>query len=196
MQTGLISISSVYRNLTITVAHLIVLSGLVLPLVGCGADGSGGPVISSLSTPTDSQSSATNPTAEGDATASRTSVATAATANESENPDLVAALPDQPGEENPAVAVTSTPSGATARLTWDATADPNVVGYTVYYGKKSSREHGSCSYEESQSVEAPPATIAGLEPNTPYFFAISAYGGESESLCSNEVLVVTPSVQS
>ena len=30
-------------------------------------------------------------------------------------------------------------------------------------------------YETSQSVEAPPAIIAGFEPNTPYFFAISAF---------------------
>lgn len=35
------------------------------------------------------------------------------------------------------------------------------------------------------------ATITGLDPNSPYFFAVSAFNGESGS-CSNEVSTVTP----
>jgi hypothetical protein len=90
------------------------------------------------------------------------------------------------------------PTEATARLTWAVNPDPTVTGYRVYYGKESSGEPGSCSYETSQSVEAPPAIITGLEPNTPYFFAISAFGGEegeAESHCSNEVLMIPSPAQ-
>ena len=42
------------------------------------------------------------------------------------------------GAEDPAISVTSTPTGSTARLTWDLNPDPNVAGYSVYYGKQSS----------------------------------------------------------
>ncbi|MEK9140215.1 MAG: fibronectin type III domain-containing protein [Nitrospirota bacterium] len=96
------------------------------------------------------------------------------------------------------MSVPFTPTEATARLTWATHPDPTVAGYRVYYGKESSGEPGSCSYETSQSVEAPPAIITGLEPNTPYFFAISAFGGEegeAESPCSNEVLVISSPAQ-
>jgi hypothetical protein len=122
------------------------------------------------------------------------------TENEAEDSETLAniANPDEE-EEDPTISLTSTPTGVTAHLAWDASADPNVSGYYIYYGRESSGEFGSCSYEASQAVEAPPATIMELEPNTPYFFAISAYSGEdgeAQSPCSNEVLVVTPPVQS
>lgn len=35
------------------------------------------------------------------------------------------------------------------------------------------------------------ATVTGLDPNTPYYFAVSAYNGLSGP-CSNEALTVTP----
>ncbi|MDF0651051.1 MAG: fibronectin type III domain-containing protein [Nitrospira sp.] len=56
-------------------------------------------------------------------------------------------------------------------------------------------EPSSCSSGESQAVEAPAATITGLEPNTRYAFAIRAFN-ESESLCSNEITAVTPPAES
>jgi hypothetical protein len=122
------------------------------------------------------------------------------TASVDEELDLAATLVD-PAEVDPAemekVAISMT--GATVRVTWDASSDPNVQGYFVHYGKRSPGEYGSCSYEESQRVGSPPATITGLEPNTVYFFAISAFGeaeSEAETPCSNEITVVTPSVQS
>jgi hypothetical protein len=102
---------------------------------------------------------------------------------------------DPAEQEKMAISMT----GATARVTWDASSDPNVQGYFIHYGKQSSGQHGSCSYEESQRVGPPPATITGLEPNTPYFFAISAFGeseSESETPCSNEIIVVTSAAQS
>ena len=127
---------------------------------------------------------------------------------------------DSGGEEDPVVTMTSTPDGVTARLTWNHPSDINVAGYSIYYGKSSPEEPGSeesiaeesiseestsdesiseelssCSQGESQAVEAPPATITGLEPNTRYFFAIRAFN-DSESICSNKITAVTPPAQS
>lgn len=195
MQRNAISLSLFHCNFTVTMIPIIALSLVMLSLSGCGADGQGGPVISSLSTPTDT------PSGEGEPSDSSP---TATDSEEETSPDLTASAADDfdpaaiaepaEGEEDPMVSVTSTPDGVTARLTWDASSDSTVSNYYVYYGKQSSGEPGSCSYEASQSVETPPATISGLEPNTLYFFAISAFG-ESESPCSSEVLVVTPPAQ-
>ena len=204
MLKNVISLSLVHRNFSIAMAQVIVLSLIAFPLAGCGDDGQGGPMISSLSTPTEPTDTQTGggapshseePPAEDDPEATSTEDATASAIEEF---DPTAIAESAEGEEEPAISVASTPTGATARLTWDPNPDPKVAGYAVYYGKQSSGEHGSCSYEESQSVESPPAIITGLDPNTPYFFAISAYGdngGDSESPCSNEVLVVTPPAQ-
>lgn len=193
------SLSLVRQNFTIAIAQVIVFGLIALPLAGCGADGQGGPIISSLSTPSDAHSgegtqsdshhATTGSPAEDDQTAPSTEHASAHAA---EDVDPAAGLAEPAErEEDPTISMTSTPTGATAQLTWDASHDPTVSNYFVYYGKQSSGEPGSCSYESSQSVETPPATISGLDPNTPYFFAISAFG-ESESPCSSEVLVVTP----
>jgi len=203
MLTNEPSISLVYRKFTIALAHIIVLSVIVLPLAGCSDDGQGGPSISSLSTPTDNQPSENT---EADTTSTETA------ANEQDDPTISTApteiepLPSEVAEADPETPVAGlegesipfTPTEATARLTWAVNPDPTVTGYRVYYGKESSGEPGSCSYETSQSVEAPPAIITGLEPNTPYFFAISAFGGEegeAESPCSNEVLMISSPAQ-
>lgn len=204
MLKNALSLGLVHRNFSIVIAQMIVLSLIALPLAGCGDDGQGGPMISSLSTPTeptDTQPGGGSPSDSEESPAEEVPEATStedtpASAIEEFDPANMAESAD--GEEEPAISVTSTPTGATARLTWDPNPDPKVAGYAVYYGKQSSGEHGSCSYEESQSVESPPAIITGLDHNTPYFFAISAYGdegGDSESPCSNEVLVVTPPAQ-
>ncbi|NJL16448.1 MAG: fibronectin type III domain-containing protein [Nitrospira sp.] len=198
-----------YRQVTRSIGGLIIAGVIALPLTGCSnTEGGGGPIVSSLSSPTEDISSAEGGTESGVDTVD-TNVPSLSedenpsvdlTENEAEDPETLANVesPDQE-QEDPAISLTSTPTGVTARLTWDASTDPNVAGYNVYYGKQSSGEFGSCSYEEGQAVENPPAVISGLDPNTPYFFAISAYGGEGgelESPCSNEVLVVTPPAQS
>ncbi|NGZ09499.1 MAG: hypothetical protein CV088_08925 [Nitrospira sp. LK70] len=167
---------------------------LILPLMsaaGCADDGGGGPMVSSLSTPTDA-------TAESDSDQAHHS-----------------AVADAGGEEDPVITMTPTAAGVTAHVTWDRPSDFNATGYYIFYGKRSPEElrseeprgeeslseesspeePTSCSRGESQAVEAPPATIAGLEPNTPYFFAIRAVN-DSESICSNEITMVTPSVES
>lgn len=86
--------------------------------------------------------------------------------------------------------------GAPARLTvsvslaWDPNPDSSVHAHFVHYGKASSGQSGSCHYSHSIHVTSNFATITGLEPDTLYYFAVSAYNGR-HSLCSNEVSTVT-----
>jgi|SRR6266481_2908918 len=87
--------------------------------------------------------------------------------------------------------VTPGNAGATASLAWSPVPDSSVYAYFVHYGQKSSGHHGSCNYEASMWVDSPSATITDLDPNTHYYFAVSAYNGR-ESACSNEVSIVTP----
>jgi fibronectin type III domain protein len=182
-----------FRKSSFSMSHLIFVIPLFIPLAGCSNDGAGGPVISTLSTPTDA--------------------AAGLDSDQSSNSEPA----HHDGDEDPIITMTPTPMGVTAHLTWDPPPDFNVAGYYIYYGKRSpeeprseevslqetspeesdSEEPGSCSHGEKQAVDAPPATITGLEPNTQYFFAIRAFKEkESESFCSNEILAVTPPAQS
>lgn len=175
----------------VSMAHLTLLVLLLMPLGGCSGEGAGGPIISSLSSPTDASAGLDSDQApHSDAT-------------------------DSDGEEDPMITMTSTPAGVTAHVTWVHPPDMNVAGYSIYYRKQlsaepsseesssgkpaseesSSEEPSPCSSGESQAVEAPAATITGLEPNTRYLFAIRAFN-ESESLCSNEIAAVTPPTES
>jgi hypothetical protein len=88
----------------------------------------------------------------------------------------------------------STPAdtGIAMSLAWDPVPDPSVHSYFIYYGQQSSGQPGSCAYQGSMSVDSPSATVTNLEPNTLYYFAVSAHNG-LESACSNEVSIVTPS---
>jgi hypothetical protein len=90
--------------------------------------------------------------------------------------------------------VTTSTAGATASLAWHPVPDPSVHAYFVHYGRQSPGQPGSCAYESSMQVHdvaSPSATITDLEPNTLYYFTVSAYNGR-ESACSNEVSIVTP----
>lgn len=180
------SASVVIQKPSFSMAQLILVISLVMSLAGCTNDGAGGPILSSLSTPTD----------------------TSAGLGSDQAPDSEAA--DSDGEEDPTITMTPTPTGVTAHVTWNRPSDFNATGYSIHYGKRSSEEPSSdesasnelsseepasCSMGESQTVEAPPVTITGLEPNTPYFFAIRAFN-DAESICSSEVTAVTPSAQS
>jgi hypothetical protein len=82
-------------------------------------------------------------------------------------------------------------TGITASLAWSPVQDPSVSAYFVHYGRQSPDQQGSCSYESSMSVDSPSATVTNLDPNTLYYFTVSAYNG-LESACSNEVSTVTP----
>lgn len=78
------------------------------------------------------------------------------------------------------------PSGDTAggskNLSWTAVSDPSVLGYKAYWGTSSH------NYESHVDVGANTSyTITGLRHETTYFFAVSAYSGDGESLPSAEV---------
>ena len=98
------------------------------------------------------------------------------------------------GEGMPAVTTSAGQTGATASLAWDPVQDPSVYAYYVHYGRQSAGQPGACTYEDSMYVSSPSATVVGLEPNTRYFFSVSAYNG-LQGPCSNEVSTVTPSAQ-
>jgi hypothetical protein len=91
----------------------------------------------------------------------------------------------------PNVTVTPNSVGATASLEWNPVPDPSVSSYFVHYGRQSSGQPGSCTYESSIFVDSPSVTVTNLDPDTRYYFAVSAYNG-LESACSNEVSTVTP----
>ena len=89
-------------------------------------------------------------------------------------------------------------AGATASLAWSPVQDPSVMAYFVHYGRQSPGQSGNCTYESSVLVPAPTntatavtATVPNLDPNTLYYFTVSAYNG-LESACSSEVSTVTP----
>jgi hypothetical protein len=79
-----------------------------------------------------------------------------------------------------------------ASLRWNPVNYYRSVTYTVFFGKRSSGQAGSCNYENSVRVSKPHAMITDLESNTLYFFAVSANDGPLRSLCSNEVSKLTP----
>jgi hypothetical protein len=82
-------------------------------------------------------------------------------------------------------------TGIDASLAWQPVQDPSVSGYFVHYGRQSPGQAGSCAYEGSTYSDSPSATVTNLEPETLYYFTVSAYNG-LESACSSEVSTVTP----
>ncbi len=180
---------SLKSNNSMTRRILVVL--LLMPLAGCAEDGGGGPVISSLSTSTQAEAGMDSPSAPSPQEADSEGVSF-------------------DGETDPVITMTPTQNRVIAHLAWEQPPDINVEGYYVYFGKHASQEQNSdepsseestaevsdsCSRGESQATDAPTATITGLEPNTSYFFAIRAFS-KSESFCSNEIVAMTPPVQS
>ncbi len=75
-------------------------------------------------------------------------------------------------------------SGETVTLSWDASADADVVGYRVHYGTASG------GYNHSLDVgNKTTAAVVGLEQNITYYFVVTAYNSSKiESLPSNEVV--------
>lgn len=191
MFTYLTLTSSFFWRLNSSVPRHILAVLFLIPLAGCAEDGGGGPVISSLSTPTKAEAGMDTPPAPNSEEADSEGVSFE-------------------GETDPVITMTPTQNGVTAHLAWEQPSDIDVEGYYVYFGKHASQEPNaeepsseestsevpdSCSHGESQAVHSPSATINGLEPNTSYFFAIRAFN-KSESLCSNEIVTVTPPIQS
>ena len=94
------------------------------------------------------------------------------------------------GGQGPIVSTTASATAATASLAWDPVNDTSIVGYYIHYGKQSSNQSGSCSYDNVQFVPSPQGTITDLELQSTYYFAVSAYNG-IEGNCSNEVYTNT-----
>jgi fibronectin type III domain protein len=95
------------------------------------------------------------------------------------------------GDETGSQPIVAAAVGATASLAWSPVPDPSVYTYFVHYGRQSPGQRGSCEYESSMPVDSPSATVTNLDPDTRYYFSVSAYNG-LESACSNEVSTVTP----
>lgn len=98
------------------------------------------------------------------------------------------------GAGEPTISTTSTASGATASLAWNPVqsdaGEPSILGYYIYYGRQSTGQPGSCSYEDRKFVMTSAGTVTGLETGSRYYFAVSAYNGV-EGACSNEVFTDT-----
>ena len=92
---------------------------------------------------------------------------------------------------DPTISMTPASAGATTSLAWSPVSDTSVTAYVVHYGRHSPHQSGSCAYEHFISVDSPSATLTNLDPDTHYYFAVSAYNG-LESACSNEVSTITP----
>ena len=178
----------------------------LMTILGCGGGEGGSPMTSNLSTPKNSIADSTSGQSWDSVKTSQAEQAEPTTLLATDSQPDGALDPLGSMEEDPLFLPSSfpedelepTPSPTTPRVSlrinWDHAPDSDVTSYYVYYGKQPSTELGSCAYyEESQSVTTPPATISGLEPNTPYFFAISAFK-ESESSCSTEIMLVTPPI--
>ena len=94
------------------------------------------------------------------------------------------------GGQGPMLSTTATATGAAANLTWDPVNDSTIVGYYIHYGKQSPNQSGSCTYKQVQFVPSPQGSVTDLDPESIYYFAVSAYNG-IEGNCSNEVYIDT-----
>ena len=86
------------------------------------------------------------------------------------------------------------PLGDTVSLFWQPVHDHSVMGYFIHYGRQSPHHSGSCEYEHSTYSTDTEATVTHLDPDTRYYFSVSAYNGHRESHCSNEVSTITPAI--
>lgn len=68
------------------------------------------------------------------------------------------------------------------RFAWNASADPNVVGYNLFYGTTPGH------YTKSQNAGSATSTTVSLIPGATYYFAVTAYNSVGlQSSPSNEV---------
>jgi len=76
----------------------------------------------------------------------------------------------------------------TVQLGWDASQDPTVTGYFLYYGT-------ACKTYTNQidTGTNAMATVSGLQEGETYYFAVTAYNSDGvESDFSSEVTYITP----
>jgi hypothetical protein len=82
--------------------------------------------------------------------------------------------------------LTLTARAADVTLLWSPSADTNVIAYTVYYGPASGVYTNSveCGYVTGVTLS--------LDPNSIFFFVVTATDGFTESDPSNELEYTTP----
>jgi hypothetical protein len=79
-------------------------------------------------------------------------------------------------------------AAASVTLAWNASTDPLVVGYNVYYGGASATYTNEVSAGAATNV-----TISGLVPGITYYFAATTYNAANlESAFSSEVSYLVP----
>ena len=82
--------------------------------------------------------------------------------------------------------------GGTATLTWDASVDPRVSGYRIYYGT-APRTYFQPIGQGLDVGNITSYTVTGLSSATTYYFAATAYDSlNSESDFSNEAHKTIP----
>ena len=77
---------------------------------------------------------------------------------------------------------------ATVTIGWDKNAEPDIVGYKIHYGIKSGTYDYNVDIGNSTSCD-----ISGLEEDTTYYFAATAYNTMGESDLSEEITYNTSS---
>jgi hypothetical protein len=76
----------------------------------------------------------------------------------------------------------------TVQLGWDASQNPTVTGYFLYYGT-TSRAYTNRVDTETNAM----ATVSGLQEGKTYYFAVTAYNSDGvESAYSSEITYITP----
>lgn len=81
----------------------------------------------------------------------------------------------------------SSDTSGTIKLGWDASSDPSVAGYRVYYGAQSGNYE---NYQDTGGISSNPVffTLTGLVSGQTYYIAVTAYDtSRDESGFSNEV---------
>src|SRR4026208_1637941 len=72
---------------------------------------------------------------------------------------------------------------ATVTLAWDRSTDPNVTGYTLYWGNQSGSYPGSLNVGNVTQAQ-----VSGLTDGMPYYFVVRAYNSAG-TLSSPSVVV-------
>lgn len=77
-----------------------------------------------------------------------------------------------------------------ASLSWNASQDPSVAGYAIYYGTNS----GSYSMRIDAGTNTTDS-ITNLTPGTEYYFSVTSYNAAGiESTPSNQIAVTAPTL--
>jgi methionine-rich copper-binding protein CopC len=84
--------------------------------------------------------------------------------------------------------IVATAEDGAARLEWRANAEPDLGGYTVFFGRD------AANLESAQNVDKPGVTarLGGLENGVTYFFAVDAYDASGNHSARSTVGSVTP----